>query len=1611
MGIKRLKKFLPAFLSMALAPILPILAVSPAYAVGSPFVCDSHFYQVSNGQFYVLNFPGFTYSKVGSAATVTNLNSAGWNPADNYIYAMASNTSLRQIASDGSITTPGTITGLTAENGGDFISNDKMIVVSTGSAAIQLLTLNRTGGVVTSGTGTNITVTGSGSYTGSLDIAIFPSTGGTYVGYSLNGTVLTTFTFPNGSPTTASYTTKTVTGLQNGATGAFGAQWVDSQGNFYAYDNTTTPAAATNALYEINRTDLNSVATTIAANDVQEETAPGAAPNDGVSCRTAPSVFAPQMTTTASITNVSGTSALATGYLVTNVYPVNPLGNENNAKICYSLSPTVDTTPGNTYGLLVGASCFTTSQTFPANGTTQNFSVVLTGLSPNTTYYYQSAAINTPPGSIAPFAGFSPVASFTTPAIPTFTSISPASGSVGGGDSATITGTNFTGATSVTIDGIPVTSFTVNSPTSITITTPAGTTLGAKNVVITTPGGTATGPGAFTYVGQVTFNANGGTGSMPAQSGSSPAALNANAFSFTGSTFLGWNTAANGSGTAYSNGATYPFTSSTTLYAQWLTVASVAPPVGPLSSTTPITITGTGFTGATGVTVNGVAATSVVVVNATTITAVVPTSATVGPKNVVVTTPAGTGTGTGLFTYQATVTFNGNGSTGGSTAAQSASVATNLTANGFTRTGYTFAGWNTIAGGGGTAYANSASYTFASDLTLYAQWTGISNNVTYNANLAGTTGSVPGTVAYATGATVTVVGNTGTLAKSGFTFAGWNTAADGSGTTYQAGNTFTMPGAAVTLYARWTALPTVTSVSANTGDIAGGNTVTITGTNFTGVTAVTINGVAVTSFTFLTSTTISVVVPAGTSTGAKSILVTTPGGTNTANTLYTYTVTVSFNANGGTGTMANQTNSVATALTADGFTPATGYTANVPFWSTLPGGGGTTYANLASFPFNTTTADLTLYAQWTGTSLNVIYNGNGNTGGSAPGTVGHTAGSTVTVLGNTGSLVLTNQTFFGWNTAANGSGTSYAPGATFTMPGTAVTLYAQWTTVTSISPTSGTLVGGTPITITGTNFTGATGATINGVAVTSFVVVNPTTITAIAPAGVTGAAKNVVVTTPTGSATGSGLYTYFATVTFNNNSGSGSMANQTASVATALTTNTFTRSLYYFANWNTAADGSGTSYANGASYPFASDVTLYAIWNGPPTITLVSPSVGPLAGGTTVNVTGTNFTGATSVTINGVNVTSFTVNSSTSITLTTPAGSSIGAKDLVITAPYGIATGAGVYSYQTSVTFNANGGTGTMANQTASAPTALTANAFTYANSTFLGWNTLANGTGTAYANSASFPFTANTTLYAQWIHVTSVSPTSGPLAGGTAITITGTGFTGATGVTINGVAATSVVVVNSTTITAVTPVGASVGAKDIIVTVPGGSATGAALYTYYATVTFNGNGSTSGSMSNQSASVPTALTSNAFAKTNSSFTGWNTAANGSGTAYANSASYPFAVDVTLYAQWMTVTSISPNSGTTLGGTSITITGTNFTGATGATINGIPITSFVVVNSTTITGVTPASASAGAKDVVVTAPSGTATGTGIYTYNLAAQTIVITSTPTTPTYGGTYSLT
>ncbi len=90
--------------------------------------------------------------------------------------------------------------------------------------------------------------------------------------------------------------------------------------------------------------------------------------------------------------------------------------------------------------------------------------------------------------------------------------------------------------------------------------------------------------------------------------------------------------------------------------------------------------------------------------------------------------------------------------------------------------------------------------------------------------------------------------------------------------------------------------------------------------------------------------------------------------------------------------------------------------------------------------------DLDVSPAVVGSTYSVNYNANGSTGGSVP--VDGTAyynGATVTVLGNTGSLVKTHATFAGWNTASDGSGISYAPAATFAMGTSNMTLYAQWT--------------------------------------------------------------------------------------------------------------------------------------------------------------------------------------------------------------------------------------------------------------------------------------------------------------------------------------------------------------------------------------------------------------------------------------------------------------------------------------------------------------------------------------------------------------------------------------
>ncbi|MEY2958670.1 MAG: hypothetical protein RLZZ01_1238 [Actinomycetota bacterium] len=85
-------------------------------------------------------------------------------------------------------------------------------------------------------------------------------------------------------------------------------------------------------------------------------------------------------------------------------------------------------------------------------------------------------------------------------------------------------------------------------------------------------------------------------------------------------------------------------------------------------------------------------------------------------------------------------------------------------------------------------------------------------------------------------------------------------------------------------------------------------------------------------------------------------------------------------------------------------------------------------------------------------------------------------------------------------------------------------------------------------------------------------------------------------------------------LTFDANGGTGTMDDQYGYTTTPLEQNTFTRDGYVFAGWNTAADGSGTSYADLADYPFDGSGTLYAQWTPDPTATVPSTTTDPTAG-------------------------------------------------------------------------------------------------------------------------------------------------------------------------------------------------------------------------------------------------------------------------------------------------------------------------------------------------------------------------------------------------------------
>lgn len=335
--------------------------------------------------------------------------------------------------------------------------------------------------------------------------------------------------------------------------------------------------------------------------------------------------------------------------------------------------------------------------------------------------------------------------------------------------------------------------------------------------------------------------------------------------------------------------------------------------------------------------------------------------------------------------------------------------------------------------------------------------------------------------------------------------------------------------------------------------------------------------------------------------------------------------TVTFDAAGGAGGWS-QSLQYGTTLTPPTVT-RTGYSFTA--WSPTP-------------PGTVPACDVTYTAQWTANTYYIIFNANGGSGSMINQAVYYGGLATLSAC----TFTRTGYTFTGWNTASNGSGTSYTPGSTFgPMPAYNVTLYAQWN-----------------------------------------------------------------------------VNTYY--VDFNANGGSGSMLNQGIQYGSsaALTINAFTRNGYTFAGWNTAANGSGTSYANQSSCgPMgAGNVTLYAQWTANTYMVSFNANEGIAPSPMSKQVTYNSAYGTLATT------------SRTGYTFNGWYTASSGGTKIETTTIVSTASGHTLYAHWTAnnytITFDANGGTGGWS-QSLQYGTLLTPPTVTKTGYTFSGWNPTPPGT------------------------------------------------------------------------------------------------------------------------------------------------------------------------------------------------------------------------------------------------------------------------------------------
>ena len=555
------------------------------------------------------------------------------------------------------------------------------------------------------------------------------------------------------------------------------------------------------------------------------------------------------------------------------------------------------------------------------------------------------------------------------------------------------------------------------------------------------------------------------------------------------------------------------------------------------------------------------------------------------------------------------------------------------------------------------------------------------------------------------------------------------------------------------------------------------------------------------------------------------------------------------------------------------------------------------------------------------------------------------------------------------NVTANGPVWRFTTAGTPPNPGPAPT-------VTSISPNSGSTGGGTSVTITGANFqTGAT-VRIGGVLASSVNVVNSTSITAVTPANSAGAKDVVVTNLDSQSGTLSGGFTYIQPP-----------PPPPGAADIVLYASEATRA----GNWqvvsdSTAAGGArihnpdqgapkrSTALANPADY---FEMTFNAQANTPYRLWIRGKAQSDNWANDSIFI---QFSG--SVTSGQAPTYRIGTTSATEMNLEDCSGCGVqgwGWQD----NGWGVGVLGPQIFFQTS---------GTQTIRVQVREDGLSIDQIVLSPTTYLNNSPGALKNDTTILPRSGPPSPAPT--------VSGVSPNNGPTTGGTAVTITGTGFQAGAGVTFGGTAATNVVVTNATQITATTPAHAAGGVNVVVANSDGQSGTLANGFTYTTpppppaptvtnisptsgpttggtAVTITGTGFQSGA----SVTLGGAAATNVVVVSATQITATTPAhaagavnvvvanSDGQSGALANAFTYTQPPP----APAPTVTSITPDTGPTGGGTAVTITGTNFQSGATVRIGGVSASSVNVVSSTSITAVTPAH-SAGDCDVVVTNP-------------------------------------